>query len=76
MKHRADVRSLGAALLLALAAALVGPIGDPDTQAVRDPAPALQTPNPSKAPWVQLGLFDLLVYLDPTPTEPHVFTLD
>ena len=75
MKHRADVLSLGAALLLALAATLVGPLGDSDAQAVREPPPALLTPNPSKASWMMLSLIDLLVYLDSTPTEPHVFTL-
>ncbi len=82
MKHRADMLSLGAALLFALAAALVGPIGDPDAQAVREPPPTLLTPNPSKAPWYVLRPSDWLVYLliemapPYPPTDEHVYTID
>ena len=81
MKHRADVLSLGAALLFALAAALVGPLGDSEPQVTREPEYALLTPNPSRAPLYRLSPADALVYLllefapDYPPTEEHVFTL-
>ena len=52
MKHRADVLSLGAALLFALAVALVGPHGEPELEAARGPEYVLLTPE--QAPWYVL----------------------
>ncbi len=76
MKQRADVLSLGAAMLLVLLAALVGPLDD-RASGVGAPEPAMLSPNPSKAPWMMLGLFDFYVgYFGGMPTEEHVFTLD
>ncbi len=45
------------ALLLVWAIALTAPL--------EEPASAVKTPNPSKAPWYFLGLQEMLVYYDP-----------